>query len=473
MKDYVVSIGLEVHCELKTDTKLLCSCKNAFGGEPNTRICPVCAALPGAMPSISGQAVELAVKAGLALGCEIQRYSKWDRKNFFYPDSPKAWQTTQAECPLVRGGKVEYDFRGETKSVRINRIHLEEDAGKLVHEGDRTLIDLNRCGVPLIEIVTEPDLHSAEETVAFLEELKRELRYSGVSDVKMQEGSLRVDVNLSVAEIGQPMGERTETKNLNSFSAVKRSCEYEAARQAEALERGEKIIRETRRWDDVKGVGYSMRGKEGLDDYRYFTEPDLQPVVLTDEYIESVRASLPESAKSRVKRYVTEYGLPEYDAKVLTAEKEISDLFDQTVKYGAAAKKASNFIMSGVMRSVKENGGEICVSGKQIAEILALVEEGKISVSAAKNVLLPQISTENYDISALVEKLGIVQIDDVVALQRLVDEVLEQNRKAVADYASGNKKVLSFLIGSVMKAAKGKFSPESVSKTIIKKLEKE
>ena len=470
MNDYVVSIGLEVHCELKTATKLLCSCKNEFGGEPNTRICPVCAALPGAMPALSREAVDLAIKAGLALGCEIQKYCKWDRKNFFYPDSPKAWQTTQAELPLVKGGAVEFDFGGEKKTVRINRIHLEEDAGKLIHDGGKTYIDLNRCGVPLIEIVTEPDLHSPEETVAFLEELKREIRYSGVSDVKMQEGSLRVDVNLSVAKKGESAGERTETKNLNSFSAVKRSCEYEAKRQISVCEQGGRIYRETRRWDDVKGEGSVMRRKEDMDDYRYFTEPDLQPVVLSDEYIENLKKSLPESEKSRVRRYTEKFGLPEYDAKVLTIEKEISDLFDQTVEFGADPKKASNFIMGSVMRLMKDNGGKIFVNARQIAEMLALANEGKISLSTAKDVLLPAIRSKSDSPLDIAEKAGVLQINDVNALEELVGKVLGENQKAANDYVGGNKKVISFLTGAVMKASKGKFNPELVSKTVIKKL---
>lgn len=470
MNDYIVSIGLEVHCELKTQTKLLCSCKNGFGGKPNTRVCPVCAALPGAMPTLSREAVDLAIKAGLVLGCEIQKYCKWDRKNFFYPDSPKAWQTTQAELPLVRGGVVEFDFNGGKKAVRINRIHLEEDAGKLIHEGNKTFIDLNRCGVPLIEIVTEPDLHSSDETVAFLEELKREISYSGVSDVKMQEGSLRVDVNLSVARKGENLGERTETKNLNSFAAVKRSCEYEAKRQTEILEKGGVISRETRRWDDVAGVGSVMRGKEDLDDYRYFTEPDLQPLVITDEYIENLRRSLPESAKSRVSRYIEKFNLPEYDAKVLTLDKQISDLYDDVVKCGADPKKASNFIMGSVMRMYKENGGKLCVNASQIALLLQAVNDGKISLSTAKDSVLPAIGNENDDPLEIAEKLGVLQINDQKAAEELVDKVLSENIKAAQDYAAGNKKVISFLTGAVIKASRGKFNPELVSKTIIKKL---
>lgn len=470
MNDYIVSIGLEVHCELKTKTKLLCSCKNEFGGEPNTRVCPVCAALPGAMPSLSREAVDLAIKAGLAFGCEIQKFCKWDRKNFFYPDSPKAWQTTQAELPLIKGGVVEFDLGGEKKTVRINRIHLEEDAGKLIHEGNKTFIDLNRCGVPLIEIVTEPDLHSPGETVAFLEELKREISYSGVSDVKMQEGSLRVDVNLSVAKKGENIGERTETKNLNSFSAVKRSCEYEAKRQADVLEHGGKIFRETRRWDDVKGEGYVMRGKEDMDDYRYFTEPDLQPVVLSDEYIENLALSLPESAKKRVRRYIEQFNLPEYDAKVLTGDKQISDLYDDVVGRGADPKKASNFIMGSVMRLMKENDGKICVNASQIALLLNLVAEGRISLSTAKDIVLPAIGSDNDNPLEIAEKKGVLQINDLNAAEELVYKVLSENKKAVDDYVAGNKKVISFLTGAVMKASGGRFSPGLVSKTIIKKL---
>ncbi len=304
------TIGCEVHAELKTNTKLFCGCINEFGGAPNTHCCPVCSGFPGVLPVLNRRAVEYTVRAGLALGCEINGFSKWDRKNYFYPDLPKAWQTSQYDLPLCVGGYVEFPFDGQTKRVRLNRIHLEEDAGKLVHDGGVSLVDYNRCGVPLIEIVTEPDMHSAEEVVAFLTALKSILKYTGVSDVKMQEGSLRCDVNLSVAEDGAPLGTRTETKNLNSFRSVARAIAFETRRQIDVIESGGTVEQETRRFDDNKGVGYAMRSKEDAHDYRYFPEPDLPPVTFTDAQLDGIRAEIPTLPAARVKTYTEKYGLP-------------------------------------------------------------------------------------------------------------------------------------------------------------------
>lgn len=319
------TIGCEVHAELKTNTKLFCGCINEFGGAPNTHCCPVCSGFPGVLPVLNRKAVEYTVRAGLALGCEINRFSKWDRKNYFYPDLPKAWQTSQYDLPLCVGGYVEFPFDGQTKRVRLNRIHLEEDAGKLVHDGGVSLVDYNRCGVPLIEIVTEPDMHSAEEVVAFLTALKSILKYTGVSDVKMQEGSLRCDVNLSVAEDGAPLGTRTETKNLNSFRSVARAIAFETRRQIDVIESSGTVEQETRRFDDNKGVGYAMRSKEDAHDYRYFPEPDLPPVTFTDAQLDGIRAEIPTLPAARVKTYTEKYGLPAYDAEVLTADKDVAD----------------------------------------------------------------------------------------------------------------------------------------------------
>lgn len=474
MNGYEITIGLEVHCELKTKSKIFCSCPNTFGGEPNTHCCPICSGFPGVMPTLNKTAVEYTVKAGLSLGCKISKYAKWDRKNYFYPDLPKAWQTSQYDLPLCEGGLVEYTAAdGSKKSVRINRIHLEEDAGKLIHEGGVTRVDYNRCGVPLMEIVTEPDLHSPEDTVAFLEELKNVLKYTGVSDVKMQEGSLRCDVNLSVAKKGEPLGTRTETKNLNSFRSVLRSCKYEAERQIELLESGGKVVQETRRWDDAAGEGSSMRGKEDAHDYRYFPEPDLMPVVLSEEDVERIRATIPALKRERTEKYTVKFGLSDYDAALITADVSVADLFDGTVAAGANPKKAANFIMGDVMRLAKEAGSEdvnIKITPERLAELLKLVEDGVISLVAAQKDVFPKVWGTDESPAALVEKLGLKQSNDVGEIEAVVREIMQNNERVVNDYRSGNEKVMSFFVGQVMKATKGKANPKVVSETVIKLL---
>jgi len=473
MSEFITTIGLEIHAELKTETKIFCSCPNVFGGEPNTHCCPICSGFPGVMPVLNKKAVEYTVKAGLAMGCEISRYCKWDRKNYFYPDLPKAWQTSQYDLPLVKTGVIEFNVNGEPKRVRINRIHLEEDAGKLIHENGVTRVDYNRCGVPLMEIVTEPDLHSAEETVAFLEELKSILKYTGVSDVKMQEGSLRCDVNLSVAREGEPLGTRTETKNLNSFRAVMRAINFERERQIDLLESGGVIDQETRRWDDLKGEGYAMRSKEDAQDYRYFPEPDLMPVVLSDEDIERIGSTIPMLKSERISKYVGEYGLPRYDAEILTADKDVADLFDGAVAIGANPKKASNFIMGDVLRLSKEEGSEelnIGINPTQLRDMLRLVEGGLISLSAVQKELLPKIWKTDENAEALVDKLGLKQSNDVGEIEAIVKKIMEDNPKVVNDYRSGNTKVISFFVGQTMKATKGKCNPKIVNETLNKLL---
>lgn len=467
--EYITTIGLEIHCELKTNTKIFCGCANVFGGEPNTHCCPICSGFPGVLPVLNRTAVEYTVKAGLALGCVINEYCKWDRKNYFYPDLPKAWQTSQYDLPLVGPGKVEYQLNGETKSVRINRIHLEEDAGKLVHEGSVTKVDYNRCGVPLMEIVTEPDLHSAEETVAFLEELKSRLKYTGVSDVKMQEGSLRCDVNLSVAPAGE-LGTRTETKNLNSFRAVARSIAFESARQIEVVSSGGTVEQETRRWDDAAGEGYPMRSKENAHDYRYFPEPDLMPVVMTAADVERIRATVPMLKNERIEKYVGMYKLPEYDAKILTSDREIADLFDGAVALGAQPKKASNYIMSEILRKGKTDGSEdvtIGVSAKQLAEILALVEAGTVSLAATRDVL-DRIWLTDETATAAVDALGLKQNNDSGEIEAVLKQIIEANPKVVADYKAGNGKVVAFFVGQAMKATKGKANPKIINELLPK-----
>ena len=473
MNGYETTIGLEIHCELKTESKIFCSCANVFGGEPNTHCCPVCSGLPGVMPVLNKKAVEYTVKAGLAMNCEISEYSKWDRKNYFYPDLPKAWQTSQYDLPLCGKGLVEYELNGEKKSVRINRIHLEEDAGKLIHEGGITRVDYNRCGVPLMEIVTEPDLHSADEVIAFLDELKSILKYTGVSDVKMQEGSLRCDVNLSVAKAGSgKLGTRTETKNLNSFSSARRSIIFEANRQIDVLESGGEIKQETRRWDDAKGEGYSMRGKEDAHDYRYFPEPDLMPVVLPKTEVEKIRASIPELKNERIARYTEKLSLPVYDAKILTQDKEIADLFDESVDAGANPKKASNYIMSEILRKGKTEGAEdvtVGIDARQLTDILKLVEDGTISLVASKQVL-DDIWLSDKSAKDSVEKLGLKQNNDSGEIEKILQGIIDANPKVVADYRAGNEKVTAFFVGQVMKATKGKSNPKVVNELLVKLL---
>lgn len=475
MNGYEITIGLEIHCELKTESKIFCSCANVFGGEPNTHCCPVCSGLPGVMPVINKKAVEYTVKAGLAMNCAISEYSKWDRKNYFYPDLPKAWQTSQYDLPLCLGGLIEYELGGEKKSVRINRIHLEEDAGKLIHEGGVTRVDYNRCGVPLMEIVTEPDLHSADEVIAFLDELKSILKYTGVSDVKMQEGSLRCDVNLSVAKARSgKLGTRTETKNLNSFSSARRSILFEANRQIDVLESGGTVKQETRRWDDAKGEGYSMRGKEDAHDYRYFPEPDLMPVVLPREEVEKIRASIPELKNERIARYTDSLALPLYDAKILTQDKEIADLFDAAVNGGANPKKASNYIMSEILRKGKTEGAEdvtVGINAVQLCDILRLVGDGTISLVASKQVL-DDIWLTDKSAEKSVEKLGLKQNNDSGEIESILQGIIDANPKVVADYLAGNEKVTAFFVGQVMKATKGKSNPKVVNELLVKLLKK-
>ena len=462
---YIPTIGCEVHCELKTETKLFCSCKNEFGGEPNTHCCPVCSGFPGVLPVLNEKAVEFAVKAGLALHCTINKFSKWDRKNYFYPDLPKAWQTSQYDLPLCVGGYVEFMLDGKVKRVRLNRIHLEEDAGKLVHDGSISRVDYNRCGVPLIEIVTEPDMHSAEEVVAFLSELKSVLKYTGISDVKMQEGSLRCDVNLSVAEEGQPLGTRTETKNLNSFRAVSRSVIFETRRQIDELTSGGTVIQETRRFDDGKGVGYAMRSKEDAHDYRYFPEPDLLPVVFTDERLEEIRQSIPELKAARIGRYMSDFSLPEYDADVLTADKEVSDLFDETVSLGIDPKKASNFIMSEVLRLAKTDGSEdveLKITSKALAEILKLLLSDEINNLGAKS-LLAAVWGKQVDIRGKAEEMGLIQSNDEGEIKAVFDSVIAANKKQADDFLAGNDKLRGYFVGQVMRAAGGKANPKIIN----------
>ncbi len=469
--DYELVIGLEVHAELSTKSKIYCSCTTEFGGEENTHCCPICTGMPGVLPVLNKKVVEYAVKAGLATNCEIARFSKQDRKNYFYPDLPKAYQVSQYDLPLCKNGYIDIEVNGVQKRIGLTRIHIEEDAGKLIHdEWDRgTLVDYKRCGVPLIEIVSEPDIRSAEEAKAYLEQLKAILEYIGVSDCKMQEGSLRADVNLSIRPVGQKeFGTRTEMKNLNSFKAIIRAIEGEFKRQKTELEYGGVIVQETRRWDDNKGVSVAMRSKEEAHDYRYFPEPDLVPIVLDDSYIEEIRASLPELPEARKKRYVEEFGLPEYDSAILTSSKYYADFFEEAVKMCDNAKAVSNWIMGDLMRILKEKEMEpsdIPFPAEYLAKLVKLIDAGKISGTIAKKVFDKMFQTQK-DPEVIVKEEGLEVVNDEGALVGIVKKVLEANPQSVADYKGGKEKAFGFLVGQCMKESKGKGNPQIINKIL-------
>ncbi|MDO4283499.1 MAG: Asp-tRNA(Asn)/Glu-tRNA(Gln) amidotransferase subunit GatB [Clostridia bacterium] len=481
MKDYEVIIGLEVHAELSTNTKIYCNCTTEFGADPNTHCCPICTGMPGTLPVLNEKVVEYAVKAGLATNCEISRFSKQDRKNYFYPDLPKAYQISQYDLPLCEHGKLEITVgEGENKykkEIGITRIHIEEDAGKLIHDaytGD-TLVDMNRCAVPLIEIVSEPDIRSADEAIAYMQTLKSILEYLEVCDCKMQEGSLRCDVNLSVRPVGQKeFGTRTETKNLNSFRAIHNSIEFETKRQIEELENGGTIYQETRRFDDAKGIGYSMRTKEDAHDYRYFPEPDLAPIVLSDNYINEIKNSLPEMPHIKKDRYIAEYSLPEYDAEQLTASKYVAKFFEDTNAICHNPKSVSNWIMSDLFRMMNEKEIEITeckISSQDLAKLIELIDKGTISSKIAKQVFEEMFETgKNPEV--IVKEKGLVQISDENAIKEMVERVVENNPQSVVDFKAGKDRALGFLVGQIMKETKGKANPQIVNKLLIEILNK-
>ncbi|HOP99300.1 MAG TPA: Asp-tRNA(Asn)/Glu-tRNA(Gln) amidotransferase subunit GatB [Acetivibrio clariflavus] len=475
--EYEVVIGLEVHAELSTKSKIYCSCTTEFGGEPNTHACPICTGMPGVLPVLNKKVVEYAVRAGLATNCRIAEYSKQDRKNYFYPDLPKAFQTSQYDLPLCSNGYIDIEVDGKTKRIGITRIHIEEDAGKLMHDewDTASLIDYNRCGVPLIEIVTEPDMRSAQEVRVFLENLKAILQYIDVSDCKMQEGSLRADINLSVRPVGQKeLGTRTEMKNLNSFKAIVRAVEGEAKRQIEVLESGGTVIQETRRWDDAKGVSYAMRSKEEAHDYRYFPEPDLMPIVVDEKWKQEIKDSLPELPEARKKRYINEYGLPEYDASILTASKALADFFEDAVKNTDNAKAVSNWIMGDLLRMLKEKEMEaeqIPFPGAYLAKLVTLIDKGTISGTIAKKVFEKMFS-QGKDPEAIVKEEGLEVVSDESALVAVVKKVIENNPQSVADYKGGKEKAFGFLVGQAMKETKGKANPQLINKILKEELEK-
>ena len=476
-EDYEVIIGLEVHAELSTKTKIFCSCPTAFGAAPNTHTCPICMAMPGTLPVLNEKVVEYAVKAGLATNCEISRNSKNDRKNYFYPDLPKSYQISQFDKPLCEHGYVEIEINGEKKKIRLTRIHIEEDAGKLNHDefGGGSLVDLNRAGVPLIEIVSEPDLRSAEEVEQYLRKLKSILEYIEVSDCKMQEGSLRADVNVSVRKKGETkLGTRTEMKNMNSFRSIVRAIEYEVDRQIDVIENGGKIDQETLRWDDVSGKTFPMRDKEDAQDYRYFPDPDLVAIKLSEEYIENIKNSLPELPESRKERYLQEYKLSEKDAKLITASKYLSDLFEEAVKVCNNPKAVNNWMLSDVSRILNEKeleSSQIPFTAEQLAEMIILIDKGTISSAIGKKVL-EELFKNPKNPEEIVKEKGWIQISDEGAIKEVVLKILENNPQSIADYKGGKDKALGFLVGQAMKETKGKANPQMLNKMFLEELNK-
>ena len=474
--DYEVIIGLEVHAELSTKTKIFCSCPTEFGAAPNTHVCPICMAMPGTLPVLNEKVVEYAVKAGLATNCEISRNSKNDRKNYYYPDLPKSYQISQFDKPLCEHGYVEIDTDEGKKKIRLTRIHIEEDAGKLNHDdfGGGSLVDLNRAGVPLIEIVSEPDLRSAEEVEAYMRKLKSILEYIEVSDCKMQEGSLRADVNVSVHKPGEPFGTRTEMKNMNSFRSIVRAIEYEVDRQIDVLEDGGKIDQETLRWDDVSGKTFSMRDKEDAQDYRYFPDPDLVAIKLSEEYIENIKNTLPELPESRKQRYLEEYELSEKDANIITASKYLSDLFESAIKVCNNPKTVNNWIISDISRILNETEMEpiaIPFDGNQLGKLVVLIDKGTISSSIGKKVLV-ELFENPRDPEDIIKEKGWIQISDEGAIKEVVMKILEANPQSVADFKAGKDRALGFLVGQAMKETKGKANPKMLNEMFLKELKK-
>lgn len=476
-EDYEVIIGLEVHAELSTKTKIFCSCPTKFGAEPNTQTCPICMAMPGTLPVLNEKVVEYAVKAGLATNCEISRDSKNDRKNYFYPDLPKAYQISQFDKPLCEHGFIEIDTEDGKKKIGLTRIHIEEDAGKLNHDefGGGTLVDLNRAGVPLIEIVSEPDIRSAEETEKYLRKLKSILEYIEVSDCKMQEGSLRADVNVSVRKKGDTrLGTRTEMKNMNSFRSITRAIEYEVDRQIDVIEEGGKIEQETLRWDEVSGKTFSMRDKEDAQDYRYFPDPDLVAIKLSEEYIQNIKETLPELPESRKQRYLEEYKLSQKDANLITSSKYLSDLFEEAIRVCNNPKAVNNWIISDISRILNETEkepSEIPFDSNQLGKLIILIDKGTISSSIGKKVLV-ELFENPRDPEDIIQEKGWIQISDEGAIQEVVQKILETNPQSIADYKAGKDRALGFLVGQAMKETKGKANPQMLNKLFLEELKK-
>ncbi len=473
---YEIVCGLEVHVEMNTKTKIFCGCTTAFGGAPNTHTCPVCTGQPGALPVLNRAVVEGAMSTGLALGCEITRLTRFDRKNYFYPDLPKAYQISQLYAPICTGGGIAVTTDGgEEKYIRLHEIHMEEDAGKLVHDPwtESTLCDYNRCGVPLMEIVTEPDFRSAHEVIDFLTKLRSTLQFLGVSDCKMQEGSIRADLNVSVRPAGsEKLGTRTEMKNMNSFKAIAKAIETEAARQIEVLEEGRAVKQETRRWDDNKDASFAMRSKENAQDYRYFPEPDLPPVYIDDAWLEHVRAHQPELADAKRARYREEYGLSEHDIGILCQNARLCRLLEAAIAQGASPKEAANWILSEVLRLCKERAVDpydLELDAGKLALILQLLGEGKIDRAGARNTL-EAVFVDDADVEAYIKKEKLAIERDETAVAGAIAQVLAENADAVEKFRAGNEKVMGFLTGQCMKLLRGKADPKQVSAALLEAL---
>ena len=470
-RQYETVIGLEVHVELATKTKIFCGCSTAFGGAPNTHTCPVCTGMPGSLPVLNKQVVEYAMAVGLATNCQIHQYCKFDRKNYFYPDNPQNYQISQLYLPICHDGGIEIETAAGKKVIGIHEIHMEEDAGKLIHDEweDCTLVDYNRSGVPLIEIVSEPDMRSAEEVIAYLDKLRLIVQYLGASDCKLQEGSMRADVNLSVREVGaEQFGTRTEMKNLNSFKAIARAIEGERARQIELIEEGKQVIQETRRWDDNKEYSYPMRSKEDAHDYRDFPDPDLVPVIISDEWLQAVKDRQPELRTEKLARYKKEFDIPDYDAEILTGSKHLADLFEETTELCGKPKKVSNWLMGETLRLLKEAGQEpeeITFSAAHLAKLIELLDAGTINQTVAKEVF-EQIFRDDIDPEQYVEEHGLKMVNDDNLLRTVVEQVIAANPQSVADYKGGKEKALGFLVGQTMKQMKGKANPGAVNKML-------
>lgn len=476
-EDYETVIGLEVHAELSTKTKIFCSCPTEFGAEPNTHICPICMALPGALPTLNEKVVEYAVKAGLATNCEIEKNSKNDRKNYFYPDLPKSYQISQFDKPLCKNGYIEIeDDNGKPKKVRILRIQIEEDAGKLNHNefSGGSLVDLNRAGVPLIEIVSKPDIRSSGEADRYLKKLKSILQYIDVSDCKMEEGSLRADVNVSVHKIGEPFGTRHEMKNMNSFKSIQRAIDYESEEQISDYENNKEVEQESKRWDDVAGRTYTMRTKENAEDYRYFPEPDLVAIKLSDEYIENIKNNLPEMPESRKKRYMEEIGLSEKDANALTSSKAYSDIFEKAGKICGNYKAVCNWLTSDIARILNEKEMEpeqIPFTAEELAEFVKIIDNGEISTKIGKTVLEEMFENPRSP-KKIVEEKGLLQISDEASIRKVVDDVLSKNPQSIIDYKNGKDRALGYLVGQAMKETHGKANPQLLNKLFLENLNK-
>lgn len=473
--DYEMVVGLEVHAELNTESKIYCNCKNAFGLEVNTQVCPICMGMPGTLPTLNEKVVEYAIKMGHALNCSINTVCKQDRKNYFYPDLPKAYQISQAEVPLCENGHLDIMVDGEEKRIGITRIHIEEDAGKLLHDDSfaGSLVDLNRCGVPLIEIVSEPDIRSTAEAKAYLDTIKSILQYINISDCKMQEGSIRCDVNVSVHKPGEPFGTRSEMKNVNSFSGAVRGIEYEYNRQVALLESGGKVVQETRRWDDAKGESIPMRSKEDAQDYRYFPEPDLLTIVVDKKLVEDLKNSIPELPNKKTARYVKELGLTQKDAALIAESIDKSKLFDETLATGiCSAKNVCNWILSDISKYTNETGKSIedtPLTAQRLADLISLIEKGSISNAVAKTVF-ETILAEDKDPKTIVEEKSLSQNSDTDFLNSIAKEVFDANEKSVTDYKNGKTNALGFLVGQCMKASKGKANPGMMKEIMLKLL---